>query len=930
MLLAPCAASVLVPRAHAESATMGQTGLINMPDARVDPDGSFRIGISNVHPYRTGWMSLTGLPWLEFTGRYIRIDGVPGFGSLPQSATYGAYKDKAFGFKAVLLAEKDWLPQIAVGAQDVQGTGVFKANYGVASKRFGNLDLSVGVGAQRIDGLFAGARWKPERLANWAFTAEYDASDFSRDRGADLSGAANFKKGVNVGAEYRWGPLTTQLSYQHHELGVSAYLTIPTHKPEFVPKIDEPAPYRQVEPRPTRDEWERSSAVRARLIRALVEQDFRNVRLAYSGYTLKLALSNSRIAQTSRAVGRAARIALAFAPTDAREIEITNKVRNLPTLTYSFFDLPLLEKYFDGLAPKSRLSDVVAIKQSGRNTAVPEPDREQLLQAAAETGQPLALRYSDEGNFVELRGEDAEQNRFSITPQLSTFLNDPSGAFKFDLYAYASGERKIGEDLYLRGGMRYTLLESVSDVVQPSNSRLPHVRTDVAEYKRGGKFKLDNLTLSKLMHLGPGRYARLSAGIYEEMFAGVGGQWLHVWPGGDWAADVQVDWVKQRDFAGWFGMRDYSTVTGLLSVHHKLAMGLTGTVRTGRFLAKDNGARVEIARRFGSGMEFGVWYTYTDGKDTTSPGSPSSPYHDKGLFLSVPLNIMLTRDTQASAGYALAPWTRDVGQMVGAPMDLYALVERPLTRDRYFKRGLAQIGDVEDDPDLPSLGTSRWEQPILDLLANDVSGREAPGHLASMVEGAALGVGLTLASSSFDKRIDRFALQHGGGRWGRAVTKVGNALPLVALAGAAVASMDGRDTRLANVGMSALESAGLALLGNLALKDAIGRSRPAAGQGPKDFHSFTGGDWSMPSNHSSVMWAAVTPFAKDYDAPWLYGLALVTNAGRVLSRKHWFSDTVGGSVLGYGMGSLVWEWRRKDDMAVQLSTRGVSLRVPLD
>jgi hypothetical protein len=70
----------------------------------------------------------------------------------------------------------------------------------------------------------------------------------------------------------------------------------------------------------------------------------------------------------------------------------------------------------------------------------------------------------------------------------------------------------------------------------------------------------------------------------------------------------------------------------------------------------------------------GAWYTWTNGNDITSPGSPSSPYHDKGIFLSIPLAAFLTSDIQSRGYYAISPWTRDVGQQVSAP-DLYRIME---------------------------------------------------------------------------------------------------------------------------------------------------------------------------------------------------------------------------------------------------------------
>ena len=47
----------------------------------------------------------------------------------------------------------------------------------------------------------------------------------------------------------------------------------------------------------------------------------------------------------------------------------------------------------------------------------------------------------------------------------------------------------------------------------------------------------------------------------------------------------------------------------------------------------------------------------------------------------IPFSAMLTKDTQAGAGFKLAPWTRDVGQMVESPGDLYEIMANPFLLD---------------------------------------------------------------------------------------------------------------------------------------------------------------------------------------------------------------------------------------------------------
>jgi hypothetical protein len=166
------------------------------------------------------------------------------------------------------------------------------------------------------------------------------------------------------------------------------------------------------------------------------------------------------------------------------------------------------------------------------------------------------------------------------------------------------------------------------------------------------------------------------------MFAGTGGQVLYLPARGNWAFDVSVDWLRQREPGSSFGFRDYSVVTALGGIYYRFpSVGVTTTARFGKFLAKDDGVRFEFKRMFRSGVEVGAWYTVTNGNDVTGPGSLGDPYRDKGIFMSVPLASMLTQDTQQRASLSIVDFTRDVGQLVESPGDLYKLFERPLMLD---------------------------------------------------------------------------------------------------------------------------------------------------------------------------------------------------------------------------------------------------------
>jgi len=665
----------------AEPSTTGQTGLVNMPDARIEKDGTLRFGTSYFRPYLPIWTSISLLPRLELSGRYTIVRGLSG--GLGQG--FGDFKDKAFDAKAVLWKEDKRWPNVALGSQDFTGTGVFKAKYAVASKRIGNTDYTLGYGNDRIDGLFGGMRHRFDWNRDLSIVVEYDANDYRNDLGASESGADTRDGGWTYGLEYKKGWFGVQLAAQGDDVGGNAYVSVPLMKPEFVPKIHEPAPYPDKPPEASIGQWLADTDSAARLAHALYQRDFKNIRLGFNGRTLMVSLSNTRISQIGRAVGRAARVLLSLGPVDAKSIQITYTDKGMPLLTYTFTDMHKLRRYFDGLLSRSQLDAYLEI-------TYPDPLINAGL-AASEIDIPAQdegdlykeVQRTDEGHVLSYRFESKDLSTFQIIPfNVGVFFNDPNGAARFNLFTRANYTRQIGRGRFFESSAELTLYEDVSSVSEPSNSTLPHVRSDIAQYLQGngGRFKLTRMLVNQFLQPQERVYARLSAGFYEMMYAGAGGQVLYLPEQGNWATDLSIDWLRQRATDGIFEFRDYDTVTVLGALHYRVpAWGLTATARAGRFLAKDKGVRFELKRRFRSGITFGAWYTYTDGDDDTPPGSPGDPYFDKGIFMSVPLGPMLTKDTRARSEFSLSPWTRDVGQMVVSPGDLYTTVERSFMLD---------------------------------------------------------------------------------------------------------------------------------------------------------------------------------------------------------------------------------------------------------
>lgn len=121
---------------------LGTVGLIEMPSARMAPDGELSAGASyfkNTQHYNLGFQIL---PWLEGSFRY---SGLSHF-----DPAYPVYWDRSFGIKVRLWNEGDVIPAVAFGINDVVGTGVYSGEYLVASKSFGDFDTTIGMGWGRL------------------------------------------------------------------------------------------------------------------------------------------------------------------------------------------------------------------------------------------------------------------------------------------------------------------------------------------------------------------------------------------------------------------------------------------------------------------------------------------------------------------------------------------------------------------------------------------------------------------------------------------------------------------------------------------------------------------------------------------------------------------------------------------------------------
>ncbi len=149
----------------------------------------------------------------------------------------------------------------------------------------------------------------------------------------------------------------------------------------------------------------------------------------------------------------------------------------------------------------------------------------------------------------------------------------------------------------------------------------------------------------------------------------------------------------------------------------------------------------------------------------------------------------------------------------------------------------------------------------------------------------------------------------------RIVSYTGSLYGLGAIAGTFyLAGRNRHDDRARETGILSAEALVDSLIVEGALKEITQRARPVDGVERSEF--FDGGS-SFPSGHSTQAWAVATVIANEYKHNRgiqiaAYGAASAISVARFTVHKHYLSDVVAGSALGFGIGKYVYHAHHRD------------------
>lgn len=647
-----------------------------MPSARMGCEGEIGIGYAYVPPYRLYNLRCQVLDKIEITGNYRVFKGIKDPVLSPFG--FGDFSDKGANIKIALFLPEDSqykLPGFSFGFDDFLGTQSFKASYVVLTQVFlkYNLEVSLGYGIQRYNGLFGGFNWMPFRCSEWkylnslSFSAEYDATNYRSHRCEPHPKGRVKKSPINFGLKYRINDcLDLSVSYVRGDalcFSASSYYNW-GNTTGFLPKIDDPLPYNApiiTEPLGCRRP---EQTLVSELVFAFQEQGFDiwEIWLSYNSCgqkQLRIKTLNDTYRLECEVRCRLNHILAALIPNDIVEVIVVIDAEGFPIQEYHY-NMDLVRLF----AAKEICAHELKILTPMTEVTYPDP-------------------YSG----CKLFGCKRECINFELNPRTHTLFGSSSGKFKYALGVNANINGYFWEGVYYSIQVGCTVATNLGkcndyDILNPS--QLINVRTDIVRYYRHRGLSLDEAYLQKNWNVGCGCYARVAGGYFEEEYGGGACEFLWYPVRSPWAIGVEGAVLKKRTYTGLGFTNKIRKLDGITPTYRRFlgsqyfvnlyydleCLRLSFKVAAGKFLANDWGVRNEISHYFPSGLRLTIWYTLTNGRDKIN----GKTYYDKGIGFSMPFDIFYTCSERTRWNYGMSAWLRDVGVQAYTGLHLYELI----------------------------------------------------------------------------------------------------------------------------------------------------------------------------------------------------------------------------------------------------------------
>lgn len=610
----------------------GVVGLINLPTARFYDEGVHGFTFYDGTPDQKITLSSNPYDWLEASFFYSNIQGKPYPGY-----EYQDYKDKGFNIK-LRLKQEGIFPAIALGLNDFAGTGFHSSEYIVGSYGINNIDFHFGLGWGQLNGSnnqiknplgFFSEDFKNRPVAYLDKGGQFDLNKYFSNElvspffGVSYSLKNKFLLKIEKDTTLTDGELITyDKKNSEYSFGIDYSINqfftagLSFERGNY---ISLKLIYKN-NPKQTLQKYEYIEA-------SVNENDDQYARLIKN--LEENSIGVNKIREGSRSIG----------------LELTQFIHP---------DLNLVEQIIQE-----------AVTDSGIEKEVKKDIKIADLVAVNEIDD----QFSENSKIIYERDTTSFFNTFNSI-KFRPFLASREEFFKGALLAENDTEFVLRENLFLYTNLKYSLADNFDDLRFPPVDTFPaQVRSDVKQYLKNmdqgvliGRAQLDfHVTPKKNHHL------MLSGGILEDMFSGVGMEYLFFKQNTNYSFGVELFKVKKRDYNWRFGHLDYenTTLTGNFYYRNYGSIPFDLKISAGEYLAGDIGTTIEFSRTFESGLSFGAFATFTDvSTDDFGEGS-----FDKGIFFNVPIygNFL---------AYTWRPLTKDPGAKLIRRNTLHDLLVR--------------------------------------------------------------------------------------------------------------------------------------------------------------------------------------------------------------------------------------------------------------
>ena len=655
----------------------GELGLINVPSSRILDEGNLKLHLVNSEPLNSLFIIANPFDWMEVSLRYSDINTAK-YSEFKSFSGDQTFKDKSFNLKVRLIEETDRFPELSIGFRDFIGTGRFSSEYIVSSKRVGDFDFSVGLGWGHlassdgitnpfidIDDRFINRsfdigkggnlefkRWftgkKVSSFYGFEYVNKFSGLRFKLDY--DSSNPLNFRKESNYsfGLSIPASKFVDISLFRHRGTNLGFGVSYKANYSKPLIKKKELIPNIQFSDQDfillSSDDKVFAGTINVLLQRfgiftqsIKIHEASMEIIVDQSKYR-NLNVASKRIIQITKEVLRSR---------DIDHVDIVYQVRgvNIGSMSYP------LGKFYSFLE---------------NNLSIPELEK--------------SIRYSNfdyKSNKKVLFSGNVNYPSFywGIRPDLKNHVGAPEAFYSGQIGLLIASGVQIDKNSNLDSSISLSIYENLDQLRLRAYSRLPKVRSDIREYLKE-EYALKDLSYSYIFDPVYSKrnlfFGGLKIGYFEEMFGGIGGEFLFRDINKPWYLTANLYWVKQREFRQRLSFRDYETYTGHLNFIWETPLeGVKLILSGGKYLAKDSGITMNLSKSFKSGFTLGFFATKTD-ISTKEFGEGS---FDKGIYFSIPLDLVSSKYRKNNARFIWRNLTKDGGAMLSGTLDLHGFIE---------------------------------------------------------------------------------------------------------------------------------------------------------------------------------------------------------------------------------------------------------------